>query len=182
MRKVPHSVLRHTDTQTHTGSSHWLSKDVHSSETNLTSSAYCSKYLLEMQWAEEYRLFHKAARAIGSVLSLCSCSFMVDIELSIEQRSEEGKGVESFWVFLCVLVALNGHSWEIRWKGGSSEGRVFLHPAQHLPSTTTLQAHSAFPAEFSAMHLYSPPSSGMAFSMVSEQSVPVQRRERSNAC
>lgn len=57
-----------------------------------------------------------------------------------------------------------------------------MYPSQYLPSTTTLQAHSAFPDGFSAMHLYSPPFSGVAFSMVSEQSVPVQKRERSNAC
>lgn len=61
-------------------------------------STYCSKILVEIQWAAgEHRLFHKAARAIGSVLSLYSCSFMVDIELRIDQKVQEGRQQSSFW-------------------------------------------------------------------------------------
>lgn len=55
---------------------------------------------------------------------------------------------------------------------------AFPDPVKYLPSTSTLQAHSAFPAAFSAMHLYSPPSSGIAFSMVSEQSVPNAKKKQ----
>lgn len=65
----------------------------------------------------------------------------------------------------------------MKWGRSKSEGKVFLHAANYLPSTDTLQAHSAFPAAFSAMHLYSPPSSGTAFSMVSEHSVPKTKEE-----
>lgn len=57
-------------------------------------------------------------------------------------------------------------------EGRMKSKRIFLYPGNYLPSTSTLQTHSAFPAAFSAMHLYSPPSSGMTFSMVSEHSVP----------
>lgn len=53
MRNVPHAVLRQTDTQAHTGNFYGLSKDAHSSETNLTSSAYFSNNLVEIQWAQE---------------------------------------------------------------------------------------------------------------------------------
>lgn len=62
-------------------------------------STYCSKILVEIQWAAgQHRLFHKAARALGSVLSLCSCSFMVNTELIIDQKS----GREGSRVLFCV--------------------------------------------------------------------------------
>lgn len=41
-----------------------------------------------------------------------------------------------------------------------------------LPSTRTIQEHSAFPAEVSALHLYWPSSSGRALSMVREHRPP----------
>lgn len=46
-----------------------------------------------------------------------------------------------------------------------------------LPSTVTWQEHSAWPAPFLAMHLYTPLSSGNAFSMETEHSEPRKEEE-----
>lgn len=49
---------------------------------------------------------------------------------------------------------------------------------KNLPSTRTMQEHSALPAEFSALHRYWPSSSGRALSMVREHRPPAAQQQQ----
>lgn len=100
---------------------------------------------------------------------------MVLTELLYQPKS----AVRKWAKVLFVYVVHKGWHWERKGEKEEDLRMIFLYSGKYLPSTSTLQAHSAFPAAFSAMHLYSPPSSGMTFSMVSEHSVP-NAKERPN--